>query len=41
MATNYSYVPVEVAGGHTLQSISGGSYHSCALDGQGQAWCWG
>lgn len=32
---------VAVAGGHTFSSITCGIDHTCALDGEGQAWCWG
>ncbi len=35
------YVPVEVVGSQTFQSLSCGQYHCCALNDQGQALCWG
>lgn len=34
-------VPVEVAGAHTFASLSAGSYHSCGLEIDGGAFCWG
>ena len=36
-----SDVPMQVAGGHSFQSISVGAGFSCALDTGGNAWCWG
>lgn len=39
--TTSSAVPVKVAGITTFGSITCGGSHSCSLDGQGQAWCWG
>lgn len=36
-----SAVPVQVTGGHTFRSITCGRFHSCALDEEGHAWCWG
>lgn len=36
-----SSTPVEVAGGHTFQSIACGGSHTCAIDDEGRAWCWG
>lgn len=34
-------VPRAVAGGHTFTSVSVGYHHSCAIDTDGAAWCWG
>jgi alpha-tubulin suppressor-like RCC1 family protein len=34
-------VPQEVYGGHTFKNLSSGSYHSCAMDINDKAWCWG
>lgn len=36
-----STVPVAVTGGRTFVAISAGGQHTCALDGDGSAWCWG
>ena len=36
-----STLPVEVVGGHTFTDIVVGGQHTCALDGDGAAWCWG
>jgi alpha-tubulin suppressor-like RCC1 family protein len=38
-----SLVPVAVSQpvGVTFSQVSTGSVHNCALDGNGQAWCWG
>ena len=33
--------PVQVAGGHPFATIDAGSYHVCALDRAGAAYCWG
>lgn len=33
--------PERVAGNLTLESISVGGFHTCALDSSGKAWCWG
>ena len=33
--------PVIMAGGPAFRSITSGLSHSCALDSQGWAWCWG
>ncbi|HEX2721313.1 MAG TPA: hypothetical protein VHM24_00235 [Gemmatimonadaceae bacterium] len=33
--------PAEVSGDHTFSVISSGFFHSCALDLDGRAWCWG
>lgn len=33
--------PAPVAGDHVFASIAAGSNHSCALDRDGAAWCWG
>lgn len=39
--TTSSTTPVEVLGGHTFRSITCGTWHTCALDSGGKAWCWG
>jgi alpha-tubulin suppressor-like RCC1 family protein len=41
--TTSSLVPVAVSqpAGVTFTQVSIGSAHSCALDGNGQTWCWG
>lgn len=36
-----SATPVEVAGGHAFRTITCGMYHTCGLDDEGRAWCWG
>lgn len=36
-----SATPVEVTGGHSFGTITCGTYHTCALDLQNKAWCWG
>jgi hypothetical protein len=33
--------PQQVAGGHTFTAIAAAERTTCALDGAGQAWCWG
>jgi alpha-tubulin suppressor-like RCC1 family protein len=33
--------PIQVSGGQTFTSVVAGAYHSCALDGGGNAYCWG
>lgn len=33
--------PVAVASSRTFQSIAAGGSHACAVDTEGQAWCWG
>lgn len=33
--------PVIMAGGPAFRSITSGVSHTCALDSQGRAWCWG
>ncbi|HWN17505.1 MAG TPA: hypothetical protein VNO19_01205, partial [Gemmatimonadales bacterium] len=35
------WTPVRVAGGHVFSQISLGNSHTCALTGDGTAWCWG
>ena len=35
------YSPVAVAGGHTFTAITAGGSHTCALDVDEEAWCWG
>lgn len=41
--TNLGLAPVQVKGmsGISFSSISAGAQHTCALDGSGQAYCWG
>ncbi|HEX8831324.1 MAG TPA: hypothetical protein VF705_09175, partial [Longimicrobium sp.] len=34
-------VKVTQPAGVVFQKVGAGQYHSCALDGTGQAWCWG
>ena len=34
-------LPAIVTGGHTFVTLSAGLEDTCALDGGGQAWCWG
>lgn len=36
-----SYRPIAVEGGHSFPSVSAGVIHTCALDSEGAAWCWG
>ena len=36
-----SAVPLEVEGGHAFTAIEAGGDHTCALDAQGAAYCWG
>ncbi len=36
-----SAVPVPVAGGHRFVAISTGSTHTCAVNAEGRAYCWG
>lgn len=38
---NDSSEPLEVLGDHSFTVIVGGSHHSCALDDNKVAWCWG
>lgn len=33
--------PARISGGHAFQAIAMGGYHTCALDIEGKAWCWG
>jgi alpha-tubulin suppressor-like RCC1 family protein len=33
--------PVTVTGGHTFRAVAAGVDHTCALDQDGRAWCWG
>ncbi len=35
------FAPVAVAGEHTYSTITAASWLTCALDGGGEAWCWG
>ena len=36
-----TWLPTPVAGDHRFQAIVAGIYHSCGLDLEGEAWCWG
>lgn len=36
-----SWEPLPIAGGHEFRLLSGGVWHSCAIDSANQAWCWG
>ncbi|MPZ52597.1 MAG: hypothetical protein GEU79_07675 [Acidimicrobiia bacterium] len=36
-----STLPVNVLGDHEFSSITAGGEHTCALDVEGAAWCWG
>lgn len=40
---NDSSIPVEVTAlsGETIAAVSCGSFHTCAVNTSGQAWCWG
>jgi len=38
---DHSSVPVPVAGGLTFSAMQAGGYHTCALKGDGTAYCWG
>ncbi|MEQ9399088.1 MAG: hypothetical protein RJQ04_07935 [Longimicrobiales bacterium] len=33
--------PVAVAGGHTFVALTAGAVHTCGIDTDGAAWCWG
>jgi alpha-tubulin suppressor-like RCC1 family protein len=33
--------PVAVAGGHTFTTLTAGKEHTCGVDTNGMAWCWG
>lgn len=33
--------PERVAGDHVFRQIAAGTWHTCAVDDQGKAWCWG
>ncbi len=35
------HAPVAVAGGHTFTQLTVHNRHSCGLDANGKAWCWG
>jgi alpha-tubulin suppressor-like RCC1 family protein len=37
----FTTVPQTVGNGQALRGVSVGERHACALDGNGQAWCWG
>ena len=36
-----STVPAAVAGGLIFQTVAAGGLHTCGIDLEGQAWCWG
>lgn len=36
-----SQAAIPVRGGHHFTSITAGAYHTCALEVDGSAWCWG
>jgi alpha-tubulin suppressor-like RCC1 family protein len=38
---SYTLTPTAVSGGHTFTSLASGRAHTCALDPDGVAWCWG
>ena len=40
-ANHSAFAPSEVVGSHLFTMMGGGSLHSCAIDVQGKAWCWG
>jgi alpha-tubulin suppressor-like RCC1 family protein len=40
-ATGPEPLPLQVGGGHHFTAISAGGEHTCALDADGMAWCWG
>jgi alpha-tubulin suppressor-like RCC1 family protein len=37
----HAWKPVKVGGDHGFTSIAAGARHTCAVDGDGSAWCWG
>ncbi len=36
-----AWAPVRVLGGHKFTTVSAGKDHTCALETDGRAWCWG
>lgn len=41
VARDSTRLAVLVAGGHHFEQISAGTSHTCAVDADAQAWCWG
>ncbi|AKU91143.1 BNR repeat domain protein [Vulgatibacter incomptus] len=33
--------PVQVEGDHIFDGIAAGAFHTCAVDAEGEGWCWG
>ncbi len=40
-STQVDSIPTPVTGGHVFTRIYAGTYHTCAIDAAGAAWCWG